>query len=95
MIRAEHYRREQDGLQNEQRGSTGELMRPEREISEIQRWLGELAVLKNRFAPSRTPMCWSSSCSPPRTPTTSWCAGAVPPVLQRGPDERLRDLENA
>ncbi|MBS4152188.1 Mks condensin complex protein MksF [Pseudomonadota bacterium DY0742] len=50
VIQAEHYRREQDGLQNEQRGSTGELMRLEREISEIQRWLGELAVLKNRFA---------------------------------------------
>ncbi len=50
VIQAEHYRREQDGLQNEQRGTTGELMRLEREISEIQRWLGELAVLKNRFA---------------------------------------------
>lgn len=50
VIQAEHYRREQDGLQNEQRGSTAELMRLEREISEIQRWLGELAVLKNRFA---------------------------------------------
>lgn len=50
VIQAEHYRREQDGLQNEQRGSTGELMRLEREISEAQRWLGELAVLKNRFA---------------------------------------------
>jgi len=50
VIQAEHYRREQDGLQNEQRGSTGELMRLEREISETQRWLGELAVLKNRFA---------------------------------------------
>jgi len=50
VIQAEHYRGEQDGLQNEQRGSTGELMRLEREISETQRWLGELAVLKNRFA---------------------------------------------
>ncbi len=50
VIQAEHYRREQDGLQNEQRGSTAELMRLEREISEIQRWLGELTVLKNRFA---------------------------------------------
>ncbi|MEO4047692.1 Mks condensin complex protein MksF [Pseudomonas sp. CAU 1711] len=50
VIQAEHYRREQDGLQNEQRGGTAELMRLEREISEIQRWLGELAVLKNRFA---------------------------------------------
>ncbi|MHB0817302.1 Mks condensin complex protein MksF [Stutzerimonas stutzeri] len=50
VIQAEHYKREQDGLQNEQRGSTSELMRLEREISEIQRWLGELAVLKNRFA---------------------------------------------
>lgn len=50
VIQAEHYRREQDGLQNDQRGSTSELMRLEREISELQRWLGELAVLKNRFA---------------------------------------------
>ena len=50
VIQAEHYRREQDGLQNEQRGGTAELMRLEREISEIQRWLGELSVLKNRFA---------------------------------------------
>ncbi|MDG9928839.1 MULTISPECIES: Mks condensin complex protein MksF [unclassified Pseudomonas] len=50
VIQAEHYKREQDGLQNEQRGGTAELMRLEREISEIQRWLGELAVLKNRFA---------------------------------------------
>src|SRR5690606_25142938 len=47
---AEHYQREQDGLQHEQRSSTTELMRLEREISEIQRWLGELSVLKNRFA---------------------------------------------
>ncbi|WP_437884067.1 Mks condensin complex protein MksF [Pseudomonas sp. LRF_L74] len=50
VIQAEHYQREQDGLQQEQRGGTAELMRLEREISEIQRWLGELAVLKNRFA---------------------------------------------
>lgn len=50
VIQAEHYRREQDRLQHEQRGSTSELMRLEREISDIQRWLGELAVLKNRFA---------------------------------------------
>lgn len=50
LIQAEHYRGEQDGLQNEQRSSTSELIRLEREITEIQRWLGELAVLKNRFA---------------------------------------------
>ena len=50
VIQAEHYRNEQDSLQNDQRGGTQELMRMEREISEIQRWLGELAVLKNRFA---------------------------------------------
>ncbi|WP_120997980.1 Mks condensin complex protein MksF [Stutzerimonas urumqiensis] len=50
LAQAEHYRHEQDGLQNEQRGSTAELMRLEREISDIQRWLGELAVLNNRFA---------------------------------------------
>ena len=50
VIQAEHYKGEQDGLQNEQRGGTAELMRLERAISEIQRWLGELSVLKNRFA---------------------------------------------
>ncbi|BAU76545.1 Mks condensin complex protein MksF [Metapseudomonas furukawaii] len=50
VIQAEHYRNEQDGLQNEQRGGTQEMMRLERAITEIQRWLGELAVLKNRFA---------------------------------------------
>ncbi|MNZ15551.1 hypothetical protein D3C78_325030 [compost metagenome] len=50
VIQAEHYRNEQDGLQNEQRGGTQEMMRLERAITENQRWLGELAVLKNRFA---------------------------------------------
>ena len=50
VIQAEHYQREQDGMQSEQRAGTAELMRLEREISELQRWLGELAVLKNRFA---------------------------------------------
>jgi hypothetical protein len=49
-IQADHYRGEQDSLQNDQRGGTQELMRLEREISGIQRWLGELSVLKNRFA---------------------------------------------
>ncbi|MET1080749.1 MAG: Mks condensin complex protein MksF [Pseudomonas sp.] len=50
LVQHEHYRNEQDGLQQEQRGGTQELMRLEREVSELQRWLGELAVLKNRFA---------------------------------------------
>ncbi|QLF94410.1 chromosome partitioning protein ParA [Pseudomonas sp. ABC1] len=50
LIQIEHYQREQDGLQHEQRDGTSELMRLEREISETQRWLGELSVLKNRFA---------------------------------------------
>jgi len=50
VIQSEHYRSEQDRLQNDQRGGTQELMRLEREISGIQRWLGELSVLKNRFA---------------------------------------------
>ncbi|BAN50586.1 Mks condensin complex protein MksF [Metapseudomonas resinovorans] len=50
VIQAEHYRNEQDGLQNDQRGGTQEMMRLERAITENQRWLGELAVLKNRFA---------------------------------------------
>ena len=50
LAQHEHYHAEQDGLQQEQRGGTQELMRLERQISEIQRWLGELAGLKNRFA---------------------------------------------
>ena len=50
LAQHEHYRAEQDGLQQEQRGGTQELMRQEREISEVQRWLGELTVLKHRFA---------------------------------------------
>lgn len=50
VIQAEHWRSEQDRLQNDQRGGTQELMRLEREITGIQRWLGELAVLKHRFA---------------------------------------------
>ena len=49
-LQAEHYRHEQDALQNDQRGGTQELMRLEREITGIQRWLGELSVLKHRFA---------------------------------------------
>ncbi|TWI55086.1 hypothetical protein IQ22_01999 [Pseudomonas duriflava] len=47
---AEHFRTEQDRLQNTQRNSTQEMMRLERQLSDIQRWLGELSVLKNRFA---------------------------------------------
>ena len=50
VIQAEHFRGEQDRLQNDQRGGTQELMRLEREITGIQRWLGELSVLKHRFA---------------------------------------------
>ena len=93
MIQAEHYRREQDGLQNEQRGSTGELMRLEREISEAS-WLGELAVLKNRFARRGRPCAGAAAARRQGRPRRAGrCAGAVPSVLQRGPDERLRDLE--
>ena len=50
QIQAEHYRHAQERLSSEQRDSTQELMRLAREINEIQRWLGELAALKNRFA---------------------------------------------
>jgi hypothetical protein len=49
LIQAEHYRSQQDVLQNDQRATTQELMRLEREIAGIQRWLGELSVLKHRF----------------------------------------------
>lgn len=50
LIQSEHYRNEQDRLQNDQRNSTQELMRLEREIAGLQRWLGELAGLRHRFA---------------------------------------------
>ncbi|GGK10142.1 Mks condensin complex protein MksF [Pseudomonas matsuisoli] len=50
VAQAEHFQQEQDGLQQGQRDSTQELMRLERQISDLQRWLGELSVLKNRFA---------------------------------------------
>ncbi|WP_286790656.1 MULTISPECIES: Mks condensin complex protein MksF [unclassified Pseudomonas] len=50
VSQAEHLRSEQDRLQNTQRNSTQEMMRLERQLSEIQRWLGEMAALKNRFA---------------------------------------------
>ena len=50
LIQVEHYQNQQDGLQNTQRNGTQELMRLEREITGIQRWLGELSVLKHRFA---------------------------------------------
>ena len=49
VSQAEHLRSEQDRLQNTQRNSTQEMMRLERQLSEIQRWLGEMAALKNRF----------------------------------------------
>jgi hypothetical protein len=50
LVQAEHYRGQQDALHHDQRGTTQELMRLEREISGIQRWLGELSVLRHRFA---------------------------------------------
>ena len=50
LIQSEHYQREQDRQQTDQRSGTQELMRLEREISGLQRWLGELSVLKHRFA---------------------------------------------
>ncbi|QNQ97043.1 chromosome partitioning protein ParA [Pseudomonas oryzihabitans] len=50
LAQTEHYRQEQDGLQQSQRDGTSELMRREREISSLQRWLAELAHLKHRFA---------------------------------------------
>ena len=50
VIQAEHYQQEQDNLQNTQRNSTQELMRLERELTGVQRWLGELSALKHRFA---------------------------------------------
>ena len=50
LAQSEHYRLEQDSLQQNQRDGTSELMRLEREISGLQRWLVELAQLKHRFA---------------------------------------------
>lgn len=50
LLQEQHYRHEQDRLQEEQRGTTQELMRLHREAADVQRWLDELAELKNRFA---------------------------------------------
>jgi hypothetical protein len=50
ISQAEHFQQEQDGLQRGQRDTTQELLRLERQIGDIQRWLGELSALKNRFA---------------------------------------------
>lgn len=50
LIQIEHYQNQQDGLQNEQRQGTAELLRLQREVGEVQRWLGEYSALANRFA---------------------------------------------
>ncbi len=95
LIQAEHYRAEQDGLQHEQRGGTQELMRLEREISEIQRWLGELSVLKNRFALVENPLVLEQQLLAAKDAHDE-LAGALAQSRQFSAedlDERLRDLE--
>jgi hypothetical protein len=95
VIQAEHYRGEQDGLQQEQRGGTQELMRLEREISEVQRWLGELAVLKNRFALVENAQVLEAQLLAAKDAHDE-LAGALAQSRQFSSedlDERLRDLE--
>jgi hypothetical protein len=95
VIQAEHYRSEQDGLQQEQRGGTQELMRMEREISEIQRWLGELSVLKNRFALVEDPKVLEQQLLAAKDAHDE-LAGALAQSRQFSSEdigERLRDLE--
>ncbi|WP_137888873.1 Mks condensin complex protein MksF [Pseudomonas sp. 2FE] len=94
LIQAEHYRAEQDGLQHEQRGGTQELMRLEREISEIQRWLGELSVLNNRFALVESPQVLEQQLLAAKDAHDE-LAGALAQSRQFSAedlDERLRDL---
>jgi hypothetical protein len=50
LSQADAYRDQQDALQHDQRSGTQELMRLEREITEVRRWLGELEALAQRFA---------------------------------------------
>ncbi|WP_137820588.1 Mks condensin complex protein MksF [Pseudomonas sp. 2FG] len=94
LIQAEHYRAEQDGLQHEQRGGTQELMRLEREISEIQRWLGELSVLNNRFALVENPQVLEQQLLAAKDAHDE-LAGALAQSRQFSAedlDERLREL---
>ncbi len=95
VIQAEHYRGEQDGLQHEQRGGTQELMRLEREISEIQRWLGEFGVLKHRFALVENAQVLEQQLLAAKDAHDE-LAGALAQSRQFSSedlDERLRDLE--
>ncbi|UVE17017.1 Mks condensin complex protein MksF [Pseudomonas sp. LS44] len=95
VIQAEHYRSQQDGLQHEQRSGTAELMRLEREISETQRWLGELAVLKNRFALVDDTLVLEQQLLAAKDAHDE-LAGALAQSRQFSAedlDERLRDLE--
>ncbi|MGF6692956.1 hypothetical protein M2318_003028 [Metapseudomonas resinovorans] len=95
VIQAEHYRNEQDGLQSEQRGGTQEMMRLERAITENQRWLGELAVLKNRFALVENAKVLEQALLAAKDAHDE-LAGALAQSRQFSAedlDERLRDLE--
>ncbi|AYF90114.1 Mks condensin complex protein MksF [Pseudomonas sp. JS3066] len=95
VIQAEHYRNEQDGLQSEQRGGTQEMMRLERAITENQRWLGELAVLKNRFALVENAKVLEQQLLAAKDAHDE-LAGALAQSRQFSAedlDERLRDLE--
>lgn len=95
VIQAEHYRAQQDVMQNDQRNSTQELMRLEREISSLQRWLGELSVLKNRFALVHNAKVLEQQLLTAKDAHDE-LAGALAQSRQFSAedlDERLRDLE--
>ncbi|MCJ8170029.1 chromosome partitioning protein ParA [Atopomonas sediminilitoris] len=46
----DHHRQQQDSLQQEQRGTTAELMRLERDIAVLEQWHGDYEALQQRFA---------------------------------------------
>ncbi|SEP74232.1 MULTISPECIES: Mks condensin complex protein MksF [Pseudomonas] len=95
VSQAEHLRSEQDRLQNTQRNSTQEMMRLERQLSEIQRWLGEMAALKNRFALAESAAQLEQSLMAAKDAHDE-LAGALSQSRQFSNgdlDERVRDLE--
>ena len=95
VSQAEHLRSEQDRLQNTQRNSTQEMMRLERQLSEIQRWLGEMAALKNRFALAESAAQLEQNLMAAKDAHDE-LAGALSQSRQFSSgdlDERVRDLE--
>lgn len=72
VIQAEHYRAEQDRLQNDQRGGTQELMRLSVKSPGCSVGSANWPCSSTASPWSMTSRCWSSNCWPPRTPTTNW-----------------------